>query len=113
MRVALEAEGVDAALTAYRQASEVLEAGGLYREAGRALRRAGRLDEAEAALREALRLVPADPRAHLEMALLIEVRGDTEAAVEHLRSALVVWENADEDYEPAREARAKLAELGR
>ena len=153
VRVALEAEGVDAALTAYRQASEVLEAGGLegfrpdlswnlglirdragdyagaaesfqaaialspepqfYREAGRALRRAGRLDEAEAELREALRLVPADPRAHLEMALLIEVRGDIEAAVEHLRSALVVWENADEDYEPAREARAKLTELGR
>ena len=29
-----------------------------------------------------------------------------------MRSALAVWENADEDFEPAREARAKLAELG-
>ena len=153
VRVALAAEGVDAALTAYQQASEVLETGDLerfrptllenmglirdqardyeaaaesfqaaialsperqlYRGAGRALRRAGLLDEAEAELREALRLVPADPHTHLETALLMEARGDVEAAVEHLMTALDVWENADDDYEPAREARAKVAELSR
>ena len=84
-----------------------------YRGAGRALRRAGSLDEAEAELREALRLVPADPHAHLEMALLMETKGDTRTAVEHLKSALAVWENADEDFEPAQQARAKLAELSR
>jgi len=84
-----------------------------YRGAGRALRRAGLLDEAEAELREALRLVPADPRAHLEMALLMETQGDTRTAVEHLKSAVAVWEPADEDYEPARRARTKLAELSR
>ena len=152
VHVALAAEGVDAALEAHRQASEVVEAGGLegyrpallgdlglirdragdhagaaesfraaialspegrfYRGAGRALRRAGLLDEAEAELQEALLLVPADPHAHLEMGLLMEARGDIEAAVEHMKSALAVWENADEDFEPAREARAKLAELG-
>ncbi len=152
VRVALAAEGVDAALRAYRQASEVVETGGLegyrptllgnlglirdragdyagaaesfraaialspesrfYRGAGRALRRLGLLDEAETELREALRLVPADPRALLEMALLMEARGDIEAAVDHLTSALAVWETADEDYRPAREARAKMAELG-
>lgn len=152
VRVALEAEGVDAALEAHRKAMEVVEendvggpdravlAGDLgmireragnyagaaesfreaialspearyYRGAGRALRKAGRLDEAEAELREALRLVPADPHAHVEMALLLEARGETEGAVEHLRSALRVWENADRDYAPALEARAKLAEL--
>ena len=153
VRVALAAEGVDAALTAYQQASEVLETGDLerfrptllenmglirdqardyeaaaesfqaaialsperqlYRGAGRALRRAGLMDEAEAELREALRLVPADPHTHLETALLMEARGDVEAAVEHLMTALDVWENADDDYEPAREARAKVAELSR
>ncbi|WP_420635114.1 tetratricopeptide repeat protein [Candidatus Palauibacter sp.] len=152
VHVALEAEGLDAALEAQRQASEVVEAGGLeglrpvllgdlglirdrqgdyagaaesfraaialspegrfYRGAGRALRRAGLLDQAEAELREALRLVPADPHAHVEMGLLTEALGDVEAAVEHLMSALAVWENADEDFEPARETRAKLAELG-
>lgn len=63
-------------------------------------------------MREALRLVPADPRAHLEMALLMAERGDIDAAVEHLMGALAVWENADEGFEPARQARAKLAELG-
>ena len=151
VQFALEAEGPDAALEAQRQASEIVESGGLegnrpallenlglirdrqgdyggaaesfgaaialspegrfYRGAGRALRRAGLLDQAEAELREALRLVPADPHAHVEMGLLMEARGDSEAAVEHLMSALAVWENADEDFEPARETRAKLAAL--
>ena len=150
-RVALAAEGVDTALAAHRQESEVWETRGLegtratllgnlglirdragdhagaaesfraaialspegpyYRGAGRALRKAGLLDEAEAELREALRLVPADPHALLEMALLMEARGDIEATVDHLKSALTVWENADADFDPAREARAKLAEL--
>lgn len=148
--VALEAEGVDAALEARRQAMDAndvrdpvrstLAAGlGLIREragdyagaaesfreaiaiapeakyhrgAGRTLRKAGRLNEAETELREALRLVPADPHAHVEMALLMEARGNVGDAVEHLRSALEVWENADADFAPARRAREKLAELG-
>ena len=38
-------------------------------------------------------------------------RGDIDAAVEHLMGALGVWENADKGFEPARQARAKLAEL--
>ena len=96
----------------YREAKALSPEGRFYRGAGRALRRAGLLDEAEAELREALRLVPADPHAHVEMGLLMEARGDIEAAVEHHRSALAVWKNADEDFEPAREAWAKLAELG-
>ena len=152
VRVALETEGVDAALEVHRHAVEVLEAnefrgpvpalagdlglireraddypgaaesfreaialspeGRYYRGAGRALRQAGQLDEAEAELREALRLVPADPHALVEMALVMEAKGDIEGAVEHLRSALAVWENADRDYEPARAARRKLVELG-
>lgn len=150
VRVALEAEGVDAALEAHRKAMEAVEANdirarpvlagdlGLIREragdyagaaesfvaaiavrpeaeyhrgAGRALRLAGRLDEAAGELAKALRLVPADPHAHFQMALVREAQGDVAEAVEHLRSALVVWENADEDFEPAREAREKLAEL--
>ena len=152
LRLALKVEGVDAALEAHRQASEVVEGVGsehyravllgdlglireragdhagaaesfraaialrpeaaYYRGAGRALRLAARLDEAAVELQEALRLIPADPRAHMEMALVLEAKGDIGGAVEHRRSALAVWENADADFEPAREARVKLAELG-
>ena len=81
--------------------------------AGRTLRRLGRLDEAEAHLHQLLFRVPAHPHAHLELGLLYEARGDTEEAVEHLRSALATWENADATYEPARVARARLAALER
>ena len=101
------------AAESFRAAGALSPEARYYRGAGRALRRAGSLDEAEAALQEALRLVPADPLAHLEMALLMEAQGDTRTAIEHLRSALAVWENADEDYEPAHQARTKLAELSR
>ena len=82
-----------------------------YRWIGGALRKADRLDEAEAELREALRLGPSDPYTHLEMARVLEARGDTAGAVAHLERALLAWEPADESFEPAREARAKLAEL--
>ncbi|MDE2655139.1 MAG: tetratricopeptide repeat protein [Gemmatimonadota bacterium] len=99
------------AAESFRAAIALSPEPGLHRAAGRALRRAGSLDEAEAELREALRLVPADPRAHLEMALLMETRGEIGAAVEHLTSALTVWEHADEDFAPAQRARTKLAEL--
>ena len=100
------------AAESFREAIALSPEARFHRGAGRALRKAGRLDEAESELREALRLVPADPHAFVQMALLMEARGDIEGAVEHLRSALAVWENADEDYRPAREAQAKLAELG-
>lgn len=107
------AEDYGGAAESFRAAIALSPEGRYYRGAGRALRRAGFLDEAEAELREAFRLVPADPHAHLEMAFLMETRGDIGGAVENLTSALTVWENADEDYEPAQLARAKLAELSR
>ncbi len=108
----LEREGdFAAAAESYREAMVADPGRNYHLDAGRALRLAGRLDEAETELREALRLVPGGPRTHLEMALLLEGRGDVEGAVEHLMSALVAWETADEDYGPARRARAKLAEL--
>ncbi len=102
----------EGAAESFRAAIAFSPQGRFHRGTGRALRQAGRLDEAEVELREALRLVPADPHAHVEMGLLMEAGGDVEAAAEHLMSALAVWENADEDFEPARETRAKLAELG-
>ncbi len=102
----------ESAITGYREVMGMENPGpGLHRDLGRALRKAGRLDEAEAELREALRPIPAHPHTHLEIALVREARGDAAGAVEHLKAALVAWETADETYEPAREARSRLAEL--
>lgn len=95
----------------YRRAMGLDRSLNFHFDAGRASRLAGRLDESEAELTEALRLVPGDPRAHFEMALLLEARGDVEGAAGHVRSALAAWDNADEDYEPATQARAKLEDL--
>ncbi|WP_419164550.1 tetratricopeptide repeat protein [Candidatus Palauibacter sp.] len=101
----------DLAIQHYREAMNMEPGRNVHRETGRALRKAGRLEEAESALREALRRRPADPQANLEMALVLEARGETERAREHLRSALTAWEPADDSFEPARTARAKRSEL--
>ncbi len=101
----------ESALEQYRAVMATDPGVGLQRALGRTLRKAGRPDEAEAELREALVPVPAQPWTHFELGLALEARGDAAGAVEHLRSALAAWENADEDYGPAQEARAKLEEL--
>ena len=101
-----------AALASYRRAAELAPTGPNRRSVGRALRALGRLDEAEAELREALRLSPASPDSHMEMAYLLERKGDVAEAVEHLRAALAAWENADAIFQPAHDAREKLAALG-
>ena len=102
----------ESAIEQYRAAMEADPGIRLQRALGRTLRKAGRLDEAETELREALVPVPAQPWSHFELGLVLEGRGDAAGAVEHLRSAVAAWENADEDYGPAQEARAKLEELG-
>ena len=102
----------EAAAESYRTAVHLAEDAGFSRDpdvtdfrlgAGRALRKAGRLDESEAELRQVLLRIPAHPRAHLELALLMEARGDTADAIEHLQSALAAWENADASFAPAQE----------
>ena len=104
------------ALADYRSAREMdRDPASYYRDServGTVLRELGRLDEAQTDLEEVLRLTPASPHAHLEMAHVLAARDDVSGAVEHLQAALRAWETADEVFEPAREARAKLAELG-
>ena len=101
-----------AALASYREVMEREPSSNRQRSIGRTLRAWGRLDDAEAELRDALRLSPASPDSHLEMACVLERKGDVAGAVEHLRAALAAWENADEVFQPARDAREKLAALG-
>ncbi len=79
-------------------------------ELGRCYRNLQQLGKAENDLQEALKTRPFDPKAHYEMALVQSERGNQEKALEHLKTALDVWQNADAEYEPAKLAREKLAE---
>jgi tetratricopeptide (TPR) repeat protein len=77
---------------------------------GRCFRKLGRLDEAEEAIQNMLKVFPFEPEALYELALIFAERGDQEKAIDALKKALTVWENADPVYKPAREAGEKLAE---
>ena len=79
-------------------------------ELGRCYRNLQQLGKAENDLQEALKTRPFDPKAHYEMALVQSERGNQEKALEHLKTALDVWQNADAEYKPAKLAREKLAE---
>jgi len=96
----------------YREAMVLDSHLNLHVQAGAALRKADRLEEAETELGEALRISPADPQAHLELALVLRARGDVARAREHLHSALAAWEFADESFGSAQVTRAALAALG-
>ena len=48
-----------------------------------------------------------------EAALLYLEMGEKEKGLEHLRLAVEMWKDADEDYERAAEAKLKLEELQR
>lgn len=60
-----------------------------------------------------LRLVPVQPQVHAELARVLAEEGDTDEAIDHLRTASGVWETADPDYPDARDARRLLARLER
>jgi tetratricopeptide (TPR) repeat protein/TolB-like protein len=83
----------------------------IYEKLGRCYRELGNLDEARGQLSKTLTVRPYTATAHYEMALVDAELGDTEAAIEHLRTALDVWSEADPAFKPAQRARDKLAEL--
>jgi tetratricopeptide (TPR) repeat protein len=78
---------------------------------GRCYRKLQQFSEAEQNLTRLLEVRPYHPLAHHELALIYADSGDRDKALEHLRTALEVWSDADLVYQPAREAREKLAEL--
>jgi tetratricopeptide (TPR) repeat protein len=82
----------------------------IHRKIGKCQRFLGRYEEAKESIQKRLATHPMDPLAHYEMALAHADAGDMGAAMEHLKKALEVWEEADPDYEPAQKAREKLAE---
>ena len=78
---------------------------------GRCQRKLGDAEAAEQSLRRRLESSPYDPLAHYELALVFADRGDDAQAIQHLETALSVWENADPGYQPALKAREQLAAL--
>ena len=64
---------------------------------------------AEETLQEALKLEPFSPLAHYELALVYWQQDEKQQAIEHLKTTLYVWEEADEEYKPAKEAKEKYA----
>jgi tetratricopeptide (TPR) repeat protein len=76
-----------------------------------ALRHLGRLDEAEQAVRVTLARIPASAPANVELARILQARGDAAGASAALERALAIWSRAEPDYEPAAEAKALLATM--
>jgi tetratricopeptide (TPR) repeat protein len=76
---------------------------------GRCLRKSGNLSKAKQYVQKFLNIEPFNPEANLETALVYWEMGKKEKALEHLHRVLIVWKEADSDYEPAKAARARLA----
>jgi tetratricopeptide (TPR) repeat protein len=82
----------------------------LTNEIGQCYRKLKEFEEAKETLQKALKLEPFSPRVHYELALAYWEQDEKEQAIEHLKTALNVWEEADAEYKPAKEAREKFAE---
>ena len=67
-------------------------------------------DKAEEILQKALRIEPFNPKVNYEMALVYWDMGEKEKALEYLNKTLLIWENADPDFKPAKTARETFAE---
>ncbi|MEE9268638.1 MAG: hypothetical protein V3V49_00085 [Candidatus Krumholzibacteria bacterium] len=61
-------------------------------------------------MRKALQLEPFSPLAHYELALVYWEQDKKQQAMEHLNTALKVWEEADSEFKQAKKAREKFAE---
>ena len=83
----------------------------MHIDIGRCQRKLGDAEAAEQSLRRRLESNPYDPSAHYELALVFADRGDDAQAIQHLETALAVWQNADPGYQPALKAREQLAAL--
>ena len=67
--------------------------------------------KAEEHMQEILAIHPYWPEEIFEMGLVYADWGKNDRALEYLRKAQSIWEEADPDYKPAIESREKLAEL--
>lgn len=105
-------DACDQAIVAYKRALDLEPTNvAINLDIGRCYRRLAQYDTAQAHLDHVLGVEPFAPVSSLEAAKVSAARGDTARALEHLDRALRVWERADPDYAPAREARELQASL--
>jgi len=83
----------------------------IHVQLGRSYRMQGDPKTAEEHLQKALAIHPFWPDANYERGLVYAERGKKDEALEYLKKAQNIWEDADPDYKPAIKAREKLAEL--
>ncbi len=99
-------DACDQAIVAYQSAFELEPTNvAINLDIGRCYRRLKQYDAAQRHLDRVLDVEPFAPMTSLEAAKVSAARRDTAKALEHLDRALRVWERADPDYAPAREAR--------
>jgi len=102
----------DRALDSYDRAKELAPLGSLYRVSRlRCLVADERWDDAQPEIDWLLERRPGYAKTRLIIARYHIARGQTDEAIGHLETAVNIWSEADEDYIPAQEARALLAEL--
>ncbi len=113
-KLALYREEYSQAIANYQKALETKigwgERAELISRIGHCHRKLKEFKEAKETLQKALELKPFRPQVHYELALVYWEQDKKEQAMEHLDTALRVWEEADAEYKPAKEAREKLAE---
>ena len=78
---------------------------------GRCYREIGNYSKAKKLLQTVLKIFPFSPKATYEIAQIYIDTGNTEKSQYHLRRALNIWEDADQEYKPAKDAMEKLQEL--
>jgi DNA invertase Pin-like site-specific DNA recombinase/tetratricopeptide (TPR) repeat protein/predicted RNA-binding Zn-ribbon protein involved in translation (DUF1610 family) len=83
----------------------------IHVQLGRSYRMRSDLKKAEDHIQKALAIHPFWPDANYELGLVYAERGKKDEALEYLKRAQIIWEDADPDYEPALKTREKMAEL--
>lgn len=82
----------------------------VFSSIGRCYRQLRQPQRAQEFHTKTLKVLPFDPRANYDLALAYLDLGQRDKAKKHLERAISVWVDADPAYEPAREAKAKLAD---
>ncbi|MCK4751440.1 MAG: hypothetical protein KAT15_30495, partial [Bacteroidales bacterium] len=83
----------------------------IHVQIGRCYRNIREFKKAEESIQKTLIIHPFGPKTNYELALVYAETGKHEKALEHLKIAQGIWEEADPDYKPAILARDKLTEL--